>query len=601
MYKFLILLLLITLNSLSASQSIKVNDDIGDLNLASKTEVFFDTQANYTYADVSADIFTHNFIPVSSKSVSTGYTSDIIWARFWISNDMDKAFHGKLEIPIPWVNQISLFIKTDGVLTKKELGASMAFTSREVDARTFFVPINIQANKTISIYMKVQGTNSLTLSPHLYSSKSSSHRLTNMAMFSGILIGVIIIMFLYNLNMYLTLKENNYLYYILYLIGVIFFMGTYYGFNFQLLWKNSPNFNESISSFIVAFSFFTALLFNKNFLKLDEYSAITNKVSSWMMYIFLVFGIYSLFMDDKLTIVYASIALIIFSSIALIFSSIIAINNKVSGSIYILVAWIFSSMSLLLSSTIVQGYIGYSHLLYDSFGFGMILNILFLAFALVSRTKDIREQNVSIIGQEKAAIQNLTKLQAELKEVKAKLERKVDIQHVQIREKDKEIKKFSIKDELTSLYKKERLEELLLSELHRAKRYYDNLSIIVVNIDNMKSINDTHNFEVGNSVIKEMADVLANSIRYIDTVGRWTENEFLIICPETNKDQAIIASEHLIQNIAKNKFFFIGNSVTASFGVSSALAKDTEIDLINRAYEALALAKANGKNRVEAL
>ncbi|RLA72227.1 MAG: hypothetical protein DRG78_24125 [Epsilonproteobacteria bacterium] len=599
MYKFLLPLLLIT--QLLALDNIKVNDRTGDINLAPKAEVFFDTQSQYEYKDVSAEIFTHNFIPVVSKSVSVGYTSDTIWARFNIINNGLKTFNGKLEIPIPWVNEIDVYMLSDDTLNVKKLGASLAFKEREIDARTFFIPIQISSQKTMSVYLKVQGTNSITLAPHLYSRNSSSERLTYIAMFNGALIGIILIMFLYNLNMYLTLKENNYLFYILYLTGLFFFMGTYYGYNFQLLWKGSPNFNEAISAPIVAFSFFSALLFTVNFLKTSKYFPKSNLVLNILMSLFLVFGLITFMMDNKLSIVYLSAFFITISSIGLVYISVVSVLKKISGSVYLLAAWLFSSVTLLLSSVMVQGYISYSHILYDSFGLGIVLNITLISFALVARTKYDRQRAKLEINQEHEVINELNKSKDDLAEQKARLERKVDIQHVQLREKNKEIQKISIKDELTGLYNTDKLEELLSNELHRAKRYYDNFSIIIINIDNLSKINDKHSFETGNSIIKELSDILIRGIRYIDTVGRLSSTEFLVICPETSSDQAVIASNHLRDKINEYKFFFIGNSVRVSFGVTSALAKDSGQDMITRGYEALSLAKGQGKDRVEVL
>ena len=91
---------------------------------------------------------------------------------------------------------------------------------------------------------------------------------------------------------------------------------------------------------------------------------------------------------------------------------------------------------------------------------------------------------------------------------------------------------------------------------------------------------------------------MISSIRYLDTVGRWSENEFLIICPETNIDQVVIVAQHLMSVIEGNNFFFVGN-VKASFGATECHTDDTDNYIMDRAYKALYTAKANGKNRIE--
>jgi diguanylate cyclase (GGDEF)-like protein len=138
----------------------------------------------------------------------------------------------------------------------------------------------------------------------------------------------------------------------------------------------------------------------------------------------------------------------------------------------------------------------------------------------------------------------------------------------------------------------------LTNELHRTKRYDYKFSLILINIDGLKDINDTHGFEVGNSLMKEMADLFMRHIRYIDTVGRWSETEYLVVCPETTSESALVAAQHLQALVEKNKFFFVGRA-TASFGVTQSRADDTLQDIMKRTYEALSLAKGNGKNRAE--
>jgi len=600
MYKYLILISILFITEVAALDIISVNDKTTDINLSPKSEVFFDSMSRYDYKTVSSELFHNDFVPIESKSISAGFTDDTVWTRFSIKNDDDKIFYGELEIPIPWIDVLDVYIQVDDVLSVKKLGSSFSFKQRDINSRSFFIPINIQPQKTATVYIKAQSISSITLAPHLCSTKNFSDRLTHIAMFNGALIGIIFIMFLYNLNMYLTLEDDNYLYYILYLVGLLFFMGTYYGYNYQLLWSNSPNFNENTSSLIIVFSFFAGLLFTRNFLNSAKYFPKIDIFLSILMYLFLILGIFSFIIESKLTIIYMIVFLAVLYSIGLIYISMISMIKKISGSKYFLIAWLISAVTLILSSAMVQGYVDYSHFLYDFFGYGMVSNLLFLSFALIDRTKDVRAQSKSVIKQESALIDDLHKSKEKLQHSKEKLQYKIDVQTVQLREKDKELKKISIKDELTGLYNRVKLEELLSNELHRSKRYYDNFSIMVVNIDGLKKINDTQSYEVGNSVIKEISDLLIKSIRYIDTVGRWSDTEFLILCPETTAENAVIASEHLQTVINNYKFFFVG-SARVSFGVTASLLDDSGQDIIQRAYDALSNAKKNGKNRIEVL
>lgn len=598
LYKFLVLIFILLISQSGATEIIDVDEKTEVINIASHSEIFIDSVGHYTYENVSKELFGENFIPVKSKSVSAGYTSDVIWMRFSLKNNSDKVFHGKLEIPMSWVNKLDVYMKTDETLSVKKLGADLALEKIDIDSKSFFVQIIIQPSTSSTIYLKAEGTNAITLTPRLYSQKNATEHLTYVAMFNGLLVGVILIIFLYNLKIYFVLKDENYLYYMLYIMSLLFFMDAYYGYNLQVFLINTPIFKESISSAIVAFSLYVSLLFTRGFLQSTKNFPKSDTYLSVIMYAFAVLCIFSLIIDNNLLIVYATILLIVIYSLAMIYISIVSLIKKVSGSGYILLASLLSAVSLLLSSAVAMGFVYSNDYIHNFYGIAIIFNILLLSFALVSRTEDIQIQNESVIKKEHEMVNKLGLSKDELIRLNEKLKRKLDIRDKQLLEKEMEFEQFSIKDNVTGLYNRVKLEELLSKELHRSKRYNHEFSLIIINIDSMKIINDSHGYEVGNSVIKEMSDLLLNHIRYIDTVGRWSDDDYLVICPETNIEHAVLAAQHLQKLVESNKFFFVGG-VTVSLGVTVSHEEDTEKYIVDRVYEALAKAKENGKNRVE--
>jgi len=162
----------------------------------------------------------------------------------------------------------------------------------------------------------------------------------------------------------------------------------------------------------------------------------------------------------------------------------------------------------------------------------------------------------------------------------------------------KKIEKLSITDQLTQLYNRHKLEDSFVIEIERAKRYKHSLSMIILDIDYFKSVNDEYGHDIGDTTLKSVASLLKNSIRLTDIVGRWGGEEFIIIVPETNLEQAMQLAEKIRLEIQSYSFEEIGHK-TASFGVSTYMFLDTKEQLIKRADEALYKAKENGRNRVE--
>lgn len=177
------------------------------------------------------------------------------------------------------------------------------------------------------------------------------------------------------------------------------------------------------------------------------------------------------------------------------------------------------------------------------------------------------------------------------------LEEKVKERTKELHVKNKLLEILAITDKLTNLYNRVKLDTVFESELNRAIRYESTFSIILIDIDFFKSVNDVHGHQVGDNVLIEFANILKTSIRDVDVLGRWGGEEFLIICPDTKTKGVISLAEHIRRKIELYSFKVVGNK-TASLGVSSFMKEDTEEIMIQRADDGLYFAKQNGRNQV---
>lgn len=160
----------------------------------------------------------------------------------------------------------------------------------------------------------------------------------------------------------------------------------------------------------------------------------------------------------------------------------------------------------------------------------------------------------------------------------------------------------SVTDSLTGLYNRRHFQDNLEREFLRAKRYGNELSFAMMDIDDFKKINDTYGHTFGDYVLKEVAYLISQTFRKTDLVFRYGGEEFAIIITETSKEKAIIPLERLRQTIANHSFTFDGNKikVTVSIGVSD-VSDDIETvqKLIDEADKALYCAKNSGKNQTK--
>ncbi|WP_375725033.1 transporter substrate-binding domain-containing protein [Arcobacter sp. KX21116] len=166
-----------------------------------------------------------------------------------------------------------------------------------------------------------------------------------------------------------------------------------------------------------------------------------------------------------------------------------------------------------------------------------------------------------------------------------------------IEEKNKELAKLAITDKLTNLYNRRKLDELLQNELNRSDRFKHTFALAILDIDHFKKVNDTFGHQTGDKVLVELSIILKAHIRTTDFVGRFGGEEFVIICPESQKEGVYNLMENIRLNIANYTFNDIGN-ITMSFGIALSKENDTIESVLKRADVALYEAKNSGRNKV---
>ncbi|ADJ62531.1 GGDEF domain-containing protein [Herbaspirillum seropedicae] len=156
----------------------------------------------------------------------------------------------------------------------------------------------------------------------------------------------------------------------------------------------------------------------------------------------------------------------------------------------------------------------------------------------------------------------------------------------------------AVTDKLTGLANRMKLDEVLDNEINRADRYGKNLSLILLDIDHFKEVNDNFGHSTGDAVLVRIAEILRANVRSSDLAGRWGGEEFLLILPECDMEDAARMAEKLRLLIENYNFVPVGRR-TCSFGVAAYQAGHDRTTLLTLADLALYRAKNTGRNRVE--
>ncbi len=166
---------------------------------------------------------------------------------------------------------------------------------------------------------------------------------------------------------------------------------------------------------------------------------------------------------------------------------------------------------------------------------------------------------------------------------------------------DFQLRDLAANDPLTGLMNRRTMDVVFLREFERSLRYGRPLSVMMVDIDHFKSINDTYGHATGDEVLKIMAGILKSKIRVHDMVARYGGEEFALILPETEEDGAFLLSQRLMNAIRSYAFPTEKGELklTASIGIAQWKEKNESLSgLIEKADQALYDAKRRGRDRV---
>jgi diguanylate cyclase (GGDEF)-like protein len=166
-----------------------------------------------------------------------------------------------------------------------------------------------------------------------------------------------------------------------------------------------------------------------------------------------------------------------------------------------------------------------------------------------------------------------------------------------LRKVNVQLQKLSHSDPLTGLRNRNGFESLYENELQRSRRQNLALSVVLLDVDFFKRVNDVHGHPTGDRVLQDVAELLKQGARTIDYVIRWGGEEFLLLCPSTSIDQAKTLAERLLRTTQEHDFR-LGHPLTLSAGVATLGPKDVPGHMFEQVDAALYQAKIQGRNRV---
>ncbi len=566
-----------------------------------------------------AQLLAHDGWPwktAPNHPLSLGFRDTAYWLRIPLQVRPGAA-HWLLELGSSTVAGVTFYaVRGRSVLAHQEAGHRLPLGARAMryEAPVFELPSG--DHDPFWVYLRVQSESSLQLPLAAWERSAYGLHVQRWALLQGGFVGALLVMALYNLVLFFGTRDRSYLYYVIFVLLGVLLQAVYRGFDLLLLPLTAVPLRPGQTVPLIFLYITVATLFSRSFLGLDRLHPRLDRLLRWTGYAGLVGGVGALALPYTVTI-HSAIALTVGACLFMLASGVAAwLRGSRLARAYTL-AWAVFLIGTLLFVFMKLAWLPYSLVTEYAMQVGTFIDVTLLSLALSQRIAMERQARLDAQRLALAEARRARRAQAEALAQEKRAKQRLEIEVArrthslrrslrQLRKANQALRVLSARDELTGVSNRRHLDRRLDAEWRRAQRYGHPLSLVMMDIDLFKRVNDTYGHRAGDHVLQQLAVILRSwATRPSDVVARYGGEEFAVLLPHLGRNEAVRLAERIRRAVEQSHVAWEGHEIrlTASLGVSS-MEGDTGIlpeALVRAADRAMYAVKRSGRNGVQFL
>ncbi|HUH91256.1 MAG TPA: diguanylate cyclase [Lysobacter sp.] len=577
----------------ATSTPLELDAQISRLELTPHIGYYHDAAGRDDLPEAMAMLRAGRFAPLPDGNTAFGFQPGAYWFHARVINRNPREPRWLLVQKYALSDHIDVHaVHADGRVESHVGGDALPFDARSIRYRLPNFWVRLPVGEPVDLMVRVSSQSSMQVPLWLYTPAAFAEVSRDAQFGIGLYYGILLALFFYNLVLWLRLRDPSYFWYLLHLSAFGLVLFTLNGLGFEYLWSNSPWLADKSVPVLICLAQVGMQQFARSFLELHQRWRFGDRVGLAMIGFFIVLGIAALWLPYRISTPIASASVFVSIGWIAVEAVVVMLRGYKPAQIFLL-AWAMLLLGTGMFAAIAFGLLPKNFITEYGVQIGSASEMLLLSIALGYRYAALRSENEQIVRVAKLELeQTVERRTAELRNALSQL----GDAHARLRES-------SQRDSLTGLHTRAHFIERFAQLMVQSHSQNQPLSLLMIDLDHFKQINDCHGHLVGDDCLRWAAHTIGQTLRaHGALLARFGGEEFVVGLPGLDRQAAILVAEDLRQHLHDTPCVSGDTQIplSASIGVHQ-LQLDGNKNVstaLRHADEALYQAKADGRDCV---